>query len=84
MCGILGIVYKNGVDEELIRLARDTMTHRGPDASGFWISPDGTIGLAHQRLSIIDLSKAGKQPMSDIEGRIWITYNGEIYNFHSI
>ncbi|MBN1254709.1 MAG: asparagine synthase (glutamine-hydrolyzing) [Deltaproteobacteria bacterium] len=75
---------KRGVDEELLRLARDTMSHRGPDDAGLWMSPDKTIGLAHRRLSILDLSEAGRQPMSDDEGKIWITYNGEVYNFQQI
>lgn len=84
MCGIFGIVSRNGFNEELLKSARDTMRHRGPDDSGTWINRDGTVGLAHRRLSIIDLSEAGRQPMSDSEGTSWITYNGEIYNFQEI
>ena len=60
------------------------MVHRGPDAAGIWIHSDKTVGLAHRRLSIIDLSEAGRQPLSAREGRIWITYNGETYNFQEI
>jgi asparagine synthase (glutamine-hydrolysing) len=56
------------------------MRHRGPDGDGQWISPKGNIGLAHLRLSIIDLSEKAAQPMTDGPGNIWITYNGEIYN----
>lgn len=84
MCGILGVVDNKGLDEELLRQMRDTMFHRGPDDAGIWVSHNRKVGLAHRRLSIIDLSEAGRQPMSDSEGKIWITYNGEIYNFQEI
>ncbi len=60
----------------------DRLLHRGPDATGFRL--DGRVGLGHTRLSVIDLSKAASQPMSNEDGRIWITYNGEIYNFHDL
>lgn len=56
------------------------MRHRGPDGGGEWISPDSRVGLAHRRLSIIDLSPVAGQPMSNEDGKIWITFNGEIYN----
>jgi asparagine synthase (glutamine-hydrolysing) len=59
---------------------RDTMVHRGPDGGGNWISPDGKTGLAHRRLSIIDLSTAASQPMTNEDSTVWITFNGEIYN----
>lgn len=59
---------------------RETLSHRGPDDAGSWISPDGRVGLGHTRLAIVDLSPAGHQPMSEEEGRLWITFNGEIYN----
>jgi len=59
---------------------RETLRHRGPDDAGAWISPQGRVGLGHARLSIVDLSKAGRQPMSNEEGSVWITFNGEIYN----
>jgi asparagine synthase (glutamine-hydrolysing) len=58
-----------------------TLAHRGPDDSGVWTSPDGAVALAHRRLSIIDLSPLGHNPMSYGDGRLWITFNGEIYNF---
>src|SRR5260221_6418554 len=57
----------------------ETLRHRGPDDQGVW--QDGVFGLAHARLSIIDLSPAGHQPMGSADGRVWISYNGEIYNF---
>jgi asparagine synthase (glutamine-hydrolysing) len=59
----------------------DTMCHRGPDDAGVWESADGTIALSHRRLSIVDLSALGHNPMPWDGGRLWITFNGEIYNF---
>ena len=84
MCGILGIIDKKGVDDSLLLQIRDTMVHRGPDDAGLRINHDRTVGLAHRRLAIIDLSEAGKQPMSDNDRKVWITFNGEIYNFQEI
>lgn len=84
MCGIVGVLSKESLNREHfaaeLTAMRDTMIHRGPDGHGVWISNDGRIGLGHRRLSIIDLSDAGKQPMSNPEQTIWITFNGEIYN----
>jgi asparagine synthase (glutamine-hydrolysing) len=79
MCGIAGYA---GVDEPpiLLRMA-DAMSHRGPDDSGVWWDSAERVGLAHRRLSVIDLSSAGHQPMSVDEGDLCISYNGEIYNF---
>lgn len=85
MCGIVGIVENRKiVDENLLYKMSATIVHRGPDDSGVRVSKDKKVGLAHRRLSIIDLSQAGHQPMSDSEEKIWITYNGEIYNFKEI
>ena len=82
MCGIVG-KYNFGSGEpvapELITRMKDTLVHRGPDDSGIYT--DGAVGLGHRRLSIIDLSPLGRQPMSSADGKIWITFNGEIYNF---
>jgi asparagine synthase (glutamine-hydrolysing) len=68
MCGIAGIIKtSNRVDaDELVRM-RDALEHRGPDDQGIWIGADGAVGLAHRRLSIIDLSEAGHQPMINDE-----------------
>ncbi len=55
------------------------MIHRGPDGDGVWVN--GNVGLAHRRLAIIDLSTAASQPMCNEDGNVWITFNGEIYNF---
>ncbi len=80
MCGISGILRLDGGTadpEQLIRMI-STLHHRGPDASGIHVS--GAAGLAHARLSIIDLQSGG-QPMSTVDGRYWITFNGEIFNY---
>src|SRR5437868_2213749 len=83
MCGICGI-YAFGdsfaVGEQLVTAMRDRMTHRGPDDGGSWTSPDGRLAFGHRRLSIVDLSRAGHQPMTNEDGTVWITYNGEVYN----
>ncbi len=77
MCGIFGVVGHIREDHALACL--DTLAHRGPDGRGLWQSDGVTLG--HRRLSILDLSATGKQPMSFGAGRYWITFNGEIYNF---
>jgi len=87
MCGITGFVTLEGRlerDTASARLNRmiDVIRHRGPDDRGAW--NDGTCGLGHARLSIIDVSPAGHQPMSTGDGRCWIVYNGEIYNFQEL
>ena len=81
MCGISGIWYRSGqpVDFELIRRMGNCLSHRGPDDEGFFRS--GGIGLAHTRLSVIDLSAEGRQPMCSDDARFVIVYNGEVYNF---
>ena len=86
MCGIAGIVDKRGKLgpahlAQLATEAADRMRHRGPDNFGTWVSPDGRCALSHRRLSIIDVSSAGRQPMASKTGRSVITFNGEIYNF---
>lgn len=82
MCGIVGIAtVDGGVSESLVSRMRDRMTHRGPDDAGTWVSSDGTLGLGHRRLSIIDLSPSGHQPMTDGGGTLRIVFNGEIYNY---
>ena len=88
MCGIAGIYsYRESappVDrEELLRI-REAMLQRGPDGAGLWVSSDQRIGLAHRRLAIIDLSDAGAQPMASADGRLCISFNGEIYNYREL
>jgi asparagine synthase (glutamine-hydrolysing) len=83
MCGIAGIFNYGSSptdDRAIAGRMRDAMTHRGPDDSGLYQSPDRRVVLAHRRLSIVDLSPAGHQPMTNEDGTIWITFNGEIYN----
>jgi asparagine synthase (glutamine-hydrolysing) len=87
MCGIAGIVsLEKGtpVKESVLTKMRDTMIHRGPDGAGNWISSDKRVGLAHRRLSIIDLNAVASQPMCNEDGKVWITYNGEVYNHASL
>lgn len=84
MCGITGIINLNGspVAVEQLQRMTDSLAHRGPDGAG--IFTDGNVGLGHRRLAIIDLSEAGRQPMSTEDGRLTLTYNGEIYNFREL
>ena len=87
MCGIAGILTKNNYQDYLsilIERMQGALQHRGPDDRGIYISDDRKIALAHTRLSILDLSPAGHQPMSTNDGRFWITFNGEIYNFREL
>ncbi len=82
MCGICGqfnLKPENIVDKELLKRMKQSLAHRGPDDQGIWSK--GQIGLGHTRLAVIDLSVNGHQPMSNETGSIWITYNGEVYNF---
>jgi asparagine synthase (glutamine-hydrolysing) len=84
MCGICGIFNLTGnpVKPVDLRKMTDAIAHRGPDSEGFYI--DSFIGLGHRRLSIIDLSRAGHQPMSSPDGNYAIIYNGETYNFREL
>jgi len=79
MCGICGYVGDSRPD--LLRPMCAAMAHRGPDDEGTWHDPHAEVGLGHRRLSIIDLSPAGHQPMSNEDGTVWVSYNGEIYDF---
>jgi asparagine synthase (glutamine-hydrolysing) len=83
MCGIVGVYnFASAPRDErpLVERARDAMIHRGPDDAGMFQSEDRRVALGHRRLSIIDVSAAGRQPMSNEDGTVWITFNGEIYN----
>ena len=85
MCGIVGkynLVTREPVSRELIKRMSDRITYRGPDDTGIFI--DGPIGLGHRRLSILDLSELGHQPMGSQDESLWITYNGEVYNFQTL
>lgn len=84
MCGIVGIINftRQPVAHNQIKAMTDSIAHRGPNGEGQYV--DGEMGLGHRRLSIIDLSVAGHQPMQTSDGRFTITYNGEIYNFKEL
>ncbi len=84
ICGILGTRDDFRVDEELVTSMRERIHHRGPDDGGSWHSPENRVALGHRRLSIIDLTDAGHQPMSNEDGTVWITFGGEIYNHMDI
>jgi asparagine synthase (glutamine-hydrolysing) len=94
MCGVCGFVTKTALSESDRILERmvEALRHRGPDACGSWMARNGSAStplhplqayayLGHTRLAIIDLSEAGKQPMPNEDGTVWVTYNGEVYNF---
>src|SRR5712672_3654534 len=85
MCGISGLA--NWGDAEILARMTHVQTHRGPDDSGLWERrfPDGSyIGLGSRRLAILDLSSDGHMPMCNQDRSLWITYNGEIYNFREL
>jgi len=88
MCGIAGIVaYRETaprVDRAELLAVRESMAVRGPDGAGLWTSPDERTGLAHRRLAIIDPTEAASQPMASADGRLHITFNGEIYNYREL
>lgn len=87
MCGISGIVdfyHKQEITEDKIGTMNKILRHRGPDDKGIFLNEERTVGLGHTRLSIVDLSPAGHQPMSNEDGSVWIVFNGEIYNHLSL
>ena len=88
MCGLTGFVHRNGFQTDLahaiaVRMS-DTIAHRGPDDWGVWLDKRAGIALAHRRLSILDLTRAGHQPMVSASGRYVIVFNGEIYNHQDL
>jgi asparagine synthase (glutamine-hydrolysing) len=85
MCGIVGIAtQRKDIDLNRLVQMRDTLLHRGPDDADAWLSAERTVGLGHRRLSILDLSEAGRQPMVSACGRFRIVLNGEIYNYREL
>lgn len=83
MCGIAGLLSANDrVEREEVAPMIDALAHRGPDGSGLW--SDGICALGHRRLRILDVTENGRQPMADEAGKIWISFNGEIYNFQAL
>ena len=81
MCGFVGYFSPQKFPDDLIRKMGDSIIHRGPDASGYWSDKDNGLYLCHRRLSVIDITEAGAQPMESYTGRYTITFNGEIYNY---
>ena len=88
MCGVVGsLIFEQSssvLTEDYLVNMRDVMEHRGPDGSGVWVSTDKKVGLGHRRLSIIDLSNSAAQPMSNHDGSIQVSFNGEIYNHEEL
>jgi asparagine synthase (glutamine-hydrolysing) len=85
MCGIAGYISKNNsITTHQLAQAAALLQYRGPDASGFYFSDDNRVGLAHRRLSILDLSASANQPMFSADGRYCIVFNGEVYNFQEL
>jgi asparagine synthase (glutamine-hydrolysing) len=86
MCGLTGFLLNRPIDHSLaerrLEAMAATLHHRGPDDQGIWA--EGHVGLGFKRLSIIDLSPAGHQPMGSADGQVWLTFNGEIYNFEEL
>lgn len=81
MCGIAGIICQSTINAAELRGMAAIQAHRGPDGEGVWLDSDKHVGLAHRRLSILDLSERAAQPMADHSGRFVITFNGEVYNY---
>jgi asparagine synthase (glutamine-hydrolysing) len=85
MCGIVGYwSAKAGADERIARAMAQRIAHRGPDADGVWLDEGAGLALGHRRLSILDLSPAGAQPMVSADGRLVLVFNGEIYNHRAL
>jgi asparagine synthase (glutamine-hydrolysing) len=84
MCGVTGILELSGEppSREVLRQMASAIAHRGPDSEGVYV--EGPVGLGHRRLAIIDLTDAGRQPMSTADGRFTISYNGEVYNYREL
>ena len=94
MCGISGFCSAAPRDRAVLEAMNATLRHRGPDDTGVWLSGgrssngwtagSGTVGLAQRRLAILDLSPAGRNPMANDDGTLWISYNGEVFNFREV
>src|SRR5580693_3720791 len=88
MCGIAGVVgtCSEATGNRIVMQMVEALNHRGPDGYGLqsWAFGSASVCFGHTRLSIIDLSPAGRQPMTEKSGRYWITFNGEIYNYQEL
>jgi asparagine synthase (glutamine-hydrolysing) len=81
MCGIAGFYNAHFLSPVDLKRMTRALAHRGPDGEGFYLKNDKGVGLGHRRLAIVDLSDGGKQPMTYQDSGIWVTFNGEIYNY---
>ncbi|UEM04412.1 asparagine synthase (glutamine-hydrolyzing) [Skermanella rosea] len=86
MCGICGFVEPSGrrAPASLVRAMADALAHRGPDGDGVWTDEEAGVAFGHRRLAIVDLSPLGRQPMESADGRLVLTFNGEIYNYRDL
>lgn len=84
MCGITGYWDTRGANTTIVAGMASLIQHRGPDGEGTWLNQSGNLAMAHQRLSVVDLSTAGHQPMTSSNGRYVLAYNGEVYNFSEL
>src|SRR5262249_27440282 len=88
MCGFVGVYSvdesRPAITPEQLRRMRETLRHRGPDDEGLWIAENDRLGLGFRRLSIIDLSPSGNQPMALPDGSLCVVFNGEIYNYREL
>ena len=88
MCGLAGSFSYSpdapSVNRGALLRMRESMSTRGPDGQGLWLSGGGRVGLAHRRLAIIDLSENGTQPMASVDGKLQVIFNGEIYNYPTL
>ena len=85
MCGFVGLIGNINADiEEDVRQMASALSHRGPDSEGFWRDSESEIILCHRRLSVMDLSESGMQPMISASERYVICFNGEIYNHQEL
>jgi len=84
MCGIVGHVSRSPIDRASFDTLRDTLAHRGPDGAGSYFNAQQCVALGHRRLAILDLSDAGRQPMSNAGNTVHLTFNGEIYNYREL
>ena len=84
MCGIIGEISSERIDIEKFIQMRDELKHRGPDDAGLYINEKGNVVLGHRRLSIIDLTSSGREPMTNEDNDVWLTFNGEIYYYKEL
>ena len=85
MCGIVGFFSADGFNHQnIVEDMMDAIKHRGPDDKGFWHNSESSVYLGHRRLSVVDLSSLGHQPMTSNDGNLIIIFNGEIYNHNTL